>query len=302
MKQKFTGKLKKAVYIAIVSFIGYILVETGIVDANKVKWSDGYPVTIQTAGDTVSFISTGQSDSTLISSGDKYCLIDVGETYSGHIGVEEYLRYAGVKEIELLVITHFHYDHTSELIDVIDNFKVKNIVIPNLSKENVPTDDYFKVFLSKVEQKGINLKPAVKGAEYTVGNGTVRILADTYNDLSINDTSVATLFSQGDFTFLSTGDGETEYEKRLLKDFNGKVSLLAAGHHGSGDASTEDFIKTIKPDFAAISAGKNNEYGHPHKRVTKLFDTMGIPYAVTAQQGTIVYSITENKLLKNSIL
>ena len=63
-----------------------------------------------------------------------------------------------------------------------------------------------------------------------------------------------------------------------------------------------DFIKTIKPDFAVISAGKNNEYGHPHKRVTKLFDAMGIPYAVTAQQGTIVYSITENKLLKNSIL
>ncbi|MBR2028752.1 MAG: MBL fold metallo-hydrolase [Oscillospiraceae bacterium] len=302
MKQKLKGRLKKAVYIAVVSFIGYVLVHLGIVDAKTIRWSDGYPVTIQTAGDTVSVISTGQSDSALISSGGKFCLIDAGETYSGHIGVEEYLRYAGVKEIELLVITHFHYDHTSELLDIMDSFKIKNIVIPNLSKENVPTDDYFKVFLSKVEQKGINLKPAVKGNEYTVGNGKLTILADTYNDLTINDTSVAALFTQGEFTYLSTGDGEAEYEKRLLDDFRGKVTVLAAGHHGSGDASTEEFIKAVMPDFVAISAGKNNDYGHPHKRVTELFDKMGIPYAVTAQKGTIVYSITENKLLENGIL
>ena len=302
MKRKLKNKLKKAVYIAVVSLIGYILVQLGIVDSTTTKWSDGYPVTIQTAGDTVSVISTGQSDSALISSGGKFCLIDAGETYSGHIGVEEYLRYAGVKEIELLVITHFHNDHTSEMLDIIDNFKIKNIVIPNLSQSNMPTADYFKVFLSKVEKKGITLRPAVKGDEYTVGNGTVKILADTYNDLTINDTSVATLFTQGDFTYLSTGDGEFEYEKRLLNDFSGNVTMFVAGHHGSGDSNTEELVKTINLDFVAISAGKDNDYGHPHKRVTDMLDNMGIQYAITAKDGTIVYSITENKLLKNSIL
>ena len=301
MKRKLRKKLKNAVYVAVVSFVGFILVQLGIVDSAVTTQTAGYPVVLQQAGDTVSVISTGQADSALIFSGGKFCLIDAGETYDGHIGVVEYLRKAGVKEIELVVITHFHYDHTSELIDVIDNFKVNNIVIPDLSLQNVPTADYFTVFLDKVEYRNINLKPASKGDEYKVGNGTLKILADTYNDLTANDTSVATLFTQGEFTYLSTGDGEAEYEKRLLKDFNDSVTLFVAGHHGSQDSNTEEFIKTIRPQFVAISAGKDNDYGHPHKKVTDMFDSMKIPYAVTANQGTIVYSITENKLLKNNV-
>ena len=78
--------------------------------------------------------------------------------------------------------------------------------------------------------------------------------------------------------------------------------MFVAGHHGSGDSNTEELVKTINPDFVAISAGKDNDYGHPHKRVTDMLDNMGIQYAITAKDGTIVYSITENKLLKNSIL
>ena len=70
-----------------------------------------------------------------------------------------------------------------------------------------------------------------------------------------------------------------------------------AGHHGSGDANTKELITAIKPDFVAISAGKDNDYGHPHREVIRLFKDMGIPYKVTAEDGTIVYSITDNKLL-----
>ena len=51
-----------------------------------------------------------------------------------------------------------------------------------------------------------------------------------------------------------------------------------------------------------MSVGEDNDYGHPHKRVTDMFDRMGIPYAITSKDGTIVYSITENKLLKNSAI
>jgi len=290
-------KLFTAAYMLVLGMLGYILVQLGVIDTIYVKRTDGYPINLQQAGDTVSVISTGQADSALISSGGKYCLIDMGQTEDGHIGVVEYLKLAGVKEIELMVVTHFHSDHTSELLDVLDSFRVKNVVMPNLTQQNVPTADYFKTFLTKAERKGINLKPAVKDAEYTVGNGTVKILADTYNDLTINDTSVATLFTQGNFTFLSTGDGEAEYEKRLLNDFSQKVTLFAAGHHGSSTSNTAEFIKAINPDFITVSAGRYNEYGHPHKNVTKIFENMGIPYAVTAQQGTLVYSITQNRLL-----
>lgn len=290
-------KTLKALYVLAVGIIGFILVELGLIDGNAAYSTEGYPIDLDKAGDTVSVISVGQADSALISSGGKFCLIDAGETKSGDISVLEYLDAAGVKEIELLVITHFHADHTNEVLDVMDNYKINNIVIPNLEKKNIPTTKFFKSFLKKVEEQDINIKPAVKDSEYAVGNGTVKILADTYNDLSTNDTSVAALFVQDDFTFLSTGDGEEQYESRLVNDFNQKVTLFTAGHHGSSTSNTKEFITALNPDYVAISAGRDNEYGHPHKEVKELLEKLDIPYGVTSQMGTIVYSITENRLL-----
>ena len=108
---------------------------------------------------------------------------------------------------------------------------------------------------------------------------------------------MAVLFRQGDFTFLGTADGEAEYEKRLLKEFGEKVTLFTAGHHGSSTSNTKEFISAVNPDFIAVSAGKDNEYGHPHNSVIKRFEENGIPYGITFRDGTIVYSITDNKLL-----
>ena len=240
----------------------------------------------------------GQANSALISSGGKYCLVDAGQIGESHTDVVRYLENADISEIELLVVTHFHTDHTSELLDVMDYFKIKTIVIPDLSQANMPTNSFFTAFLDKAERYGIELKRAVRGDVYQVGNGTVTILDNTYNDLTVNDTSVATLFTQGNFTWLNTGDGEAEYEKRLLEHFDSRVTLFTAGHHGSSTSNTEEFIKTIHPDYAAISAGKDNEYGHPHTEVVKLFEKYNIKYNITFRDGTLIYSITDKKLIE----
>lgn len=293
MKYKIK-KILKIVYAIVFVVLGFVVAQ--LVQGNF-KPIMANPVDLSAVGDTVSIISAGQADSALISSGGSFCLIDAGQTDTGHANVVQYLQNAKVSEIELFVITHFHTDHTSEVLDVLDNFKVKNIVIPNLSKENMPTSQWFSMFLDRVERYDINLNPARKGDVYTVGNGTVTILDDTYNDLSVNDTSVATLFAQGDFTYLSTGDGETEYEQRLLKVFSQPVTLFAAGHHGSSTSNTAQFISAIKPDFVAVSAGKENEYGHPHNQVIKRFKDSSTDYRITFDYGTIVYSITDKKLI-----
>lgn len=291
MKSKFL----KSVYLLIVSVVGFFLAEAGgfgPIGSN--------PVNLQQAGDTVSVLSVGQANSTLISSGGKYCLIDAGYTNTGDTDVVSYLRRAGVTELELVVVTHFHSDHTSDIIDVMNSFHIKNMIIPKLTVENMPTTSFFDLFLDTVERRRINLIPAQKGDEYTVGNGTLTVLDDTYNDLTINDTSVATLFRQGDFTYLNTADGEEEYEKRLLGVFSEKVTLFTAGHHGSSTSNTKKFIQAIRPDFVAISAGKDNDYGHPHKSVVQRLEKEGIPYGITFRDRTIVYSITENRLLTDT--
>ena len=290
MKSRFL----KGIYILVVAVLGFFIIQLGKGNFKPVPRN---PVDLSVVGDSISVISVGQAESVLISSGGKYCLIDAGSTESGHTDTLTYLQNAKVSEIELLVVTHFHTDHTQDLLNIIDNFKIKTIVIPNLSKANMPTTEFFKEFLRRVEQYSINLEPAVKDDVYTVGNGIVMILDDTYNDLTVNDTSVAALFVQDDFSYLNTGDGEAEYEQRLLKVFDDKVTLFSAGHHGSSTSNTEEFIKTIKPEYIAVSAGDDNEYGHPHRQVTDLFEKENTEYNITFTDGTLVYSIKNKKLI-----
>ena len=285
-------KIQKLIYVIVLAIVSFVLTELGILVP-----AESSPAELAKSGDTVSVMSVGQANSILISSGGKYCLIDAGYTEEGHTDPVSYLKEVGVTEIEMLVITHFHADHTSNILDVMDNFKVKKILIPNLTKENTPTSSFFTKLLDRVEERNIKLIAAQKGKSYTIGNGKLKVLDDTYNDLGVNDTSIATLFTQGDFTYLNTADGEKKYEKRLVEVFNKEVTLFVAGHHGSSTSNTKELMTVINPKYIAISAGKDNEYGHPHKEVIELFQQENFTYNITFEQDTLVYSITDGTLL-----
>ena len=71
-------------------------------------------------------------------------------------------------------------------------------------------------------------------------------------------------------------------------DVNLKADVLKISHHGSSTASTEEFLRTIQPEYAVISVGKSNEYGHPHKNVLDRLATTGAKILRTDQLGTII--------------
>ncbi|MEG1800728.1 MAG: MBL fold metallo-hydrolase [Oscillospiraceae bacterium] len=255
---------------------------------------------ISTKEDTVTVLNVGQASSSLIASGGKYCLIDAAKTDDGTDTPVGYLKQAGVKEIELLVLTHFHADHIGDALLVLDNFKVNTILIPNLTQENTPTTTFFTKLMDAVEQKGIKLKVAKKGDRYPIGKGELVVAADTINTSGTNDTSVATLFVQGDFSYLNTGDGEKECEQQLAKELKGAVTLFAAGHHGSKTSNTAELLSVIKPKLVAVSAGENNSYGHPNVETMERFSKFGIKPDVTFEQGTLVYSMDTKQRIKET--
>ena len=252
-----------------------------------------------TKENTVSVINVGQACSTLISSNGQFCLIDAGQTDDGQDKIVEYLKSKGVTELELFVITHFDTDHISEVVDVLDNFEVRDVVIPRLADKNIPNDYTYDVLIERAENGDFNLYHAMKGDIFTIGNGILTVLDDTYNDLGINNTSIATLFTQGTFTFLSTGDGEELYEKRLLREFSRHVTLFLAAHHGASNANTEEFLKVISPDFVAVSAGKCNKYRHPNKEAVQNYEKYAGQYNITFRDGTLVYSMDTKELIEN---
>ena len=291
MKNKIkNSKFLKSLYALIVVVLGYITIQFS---ENGIDIIFNIPDETTLVEDHVAVLDAGQADSAVIVSDGQICLIDAGSTDTGSTNAVKYLEQLGAKKVDVMVITHFHSDHTNDVLNVMNKFEVDTIVIPNLTKKNTPTTAFFQKFLKKVEEKNINLVPAKKGDVYYIGDGTLTVLDDTYNDLGVNDTSVATLFKQGGFTFLSTGDGEREYEQRLLKVFSDKVTLFTAGHHGSTTSNTIEFIEAVNPDYMAVSAGKDNDYGHPHREIVELMEEKGISYGITFKQGTLIYSISD---------
>ncbi len=246
---------------------------------------------------TVTTIDVGQGESTLIESEGDFLLIDAGGNNDENIISHLYSR--NISKIDVLLITHFHEDHTSAVLDVLDEFIVESIIIPDLSDDNLPTTNFFYGFLQEVEEKNIPIFVAKKEDEYEIGDGSVKILADTIQSADdINDTSIISLFKLDDFTYLSTGDANSKTEDLIINTFEGNVTMLNIGHHGSSKSTSEEFLSFISPDFAVISAGEDNSYNHPHSETIEKLDNRLIPYKITFNEGNIIYSIEEKALLE----
>lgn len=245
---------------------------------------------------TITMLDVGQASCTLIESDGRFCLIDAGK-YGGNTDIVSYLNHRDVKKIDLLVLTHFHYDHTSRALDIIRNFDIGTVLIPTLSDENIPDSYFYKSLLADAVNGYYSLAYAKQGLEFTIGQGTLQVLADTLNSENINNTSTVTSYTLGDFVYVNTGDTESDREQAIVDFLPENVNFLTAGHHGSQDATSQQLLDRLKPAFVGISCGMENEYGHPHANMLKRLNDMNIPYTITYEQGNIVYSIDTQTLI-----
>ncbi|MBQ8604348.1 MAG: MBL fold metallo-hydrolase [Oscillospiraceae bacterium] len=244
---------------------------------------------------TVTVLDVGQAACSLIESEGQFALIDAGDA-GGSTNIIAYLHSRGVEKIDLLVLSHFHYDHTSEALDIIRNFEIGTVVIPDLSEEMRP-DSYFYQSLWEDAANGYyNLDTAAKDKTYIIGSGSVKILADTINTLTENDTSIALSYTNGDFVYVNTADMEAEAEAMLMDVIPTDVDLFSAGHHGSSTSNTYEFVEKLNPGTVFISCGAENDYGHPHSETIETFASLGVDYYITYEQGTMVYSITTGEI------
>lgn len=239
---------------------------------------------------TITMLNVGQASATLIESDGQFCLIDAAK-YGGETDIISYLTERKVKKIDLLVLTHFHYDHTSHAMDVIRNFDIGTVLLPSLSQENIPDSYLYKSLQEDAKNGYFTLEYAAKGMQFPIGSGTLTVVDDTYNSENINNTSIATTFTLGDFTYVNMADTEQDREQYLVDLLPENISFLTAGHHGSQDATSEQLLDRLKPQFVGISCGKDNDYGHPHTKMLKRLADRNIPYEITAEKGNIVYCI-----------
>ncbi len=290
-------KSKRAVAIALLLlFIGaaavYLLYRQGMIPSKE-----GQPTDVSYDG-TVTILDVGQASCTVIESKGEYALIDAGHADGGSTDIVSYLSERGVGRIKILILTHFHYDHTSDVLDIMKTFGVDTIVIPRLSEENTPTSSFYRLLLENRNKGQYEIKFAHMGDTYSLGDGEIKIINETYNGGTANDTSIITTFTLGDAVYLDTGDAGVDVELMNLDLVPKNVSLYDSGHHGSSESNGHEFLKKIRPKMTVFSCGKDNEFHHPHPSVTRDLIGMNCSYLVTYEYGNVVYSLKEDRLLK----
>jgi competence protein ComEC len=211
----------------------------------------------------VTFFDVGQGDSIFVEIPSGYqILIDGGPT---SIVLEKLGKRMPFwdRTIDLIILTHPDHDHILGLLEVLERYKVDNILWTGILSEG----GEYEQWLDLINKEGAKIIIAKSGQRISAGDVEIDILfpfesleGDKISDA--NNTSVVARLVFGETSFLFMGDVYKSTEK-LLNNVDSDV--LKVGHHGSKTSSDANFIFSVSPNIAVISCGKDNPYGHPHQ-------------------------------------
>ena len=243
----------------------------------------------------VHFIDVGQGDSIFIElPNTKTMLIDAAENeYADRI--TNYIYSCGYNTLDYVVATHPHSDHIGGMADVIGAFNVENVI---LSPATHTTKSYTNM-LKAIDDSGAKVKIGVAGTEiFSDGDLSAVVIAPVTEDYSdLNNSSVMVMLTYGNNKFLFTGDAENSEENTITADID--CDVLKVGHHGSSTSTSRAFLTAASPEYAVISCGMGNSYGHPHTETLDRLKGAGVKIYRTDLQGDIIMTCDGEKITVN---
>lgn len=258
---------------------------------------------------TVAFLDVGQGDGILIRTEQgTNIMIDCGSSDNKKVG--EYvllpaLRYYGMAELDYVFITHGDKDHISGLQELYElehtGIRIRNLVVAEYGDREGLLE-----LINQAEQHGTEVLYMDAGSIFSEpeagASGIFRIAciypgeSDVHTDA--NEASLVLQASVGSFHLLFTGDaGETAEQQMTETGRLDAVNVLKTGHHGSRYATSESFLQYIKPQYAVISCGKKNRYGHPHKETLERLQAAGAEVYRTDSSGAVILQIRAGKIM-----
>lgn len=238
-------------------------------------------------GDAI-FIETPQRQQVLIDGGPSPQILD---KLSGNMPFWD-------RTIDLIILTHPETDHMTGLLEVLKKYRVKNILWSGVEKETAEFEEWQRLIGEERNKEGAEVKIAKSGLKIIFSddkslNNYIDVLypLEDFEGQKVKDANSASIVSRlvfGESSFLFCGDIYKSDEKKILeRGVNIDSDIIKISHHGSKTSSEEEFIKEVSPEIAIISAGRENQYGHPNEETLETLEKYGIRILRTDEIGDI---------------
>lgn len=219
----------------------------------------------------LSFLDVGQGDAILIQTPEyRNILIDAGPDGKVVEELGKKLNFFNAK-IDLFILTHPDLDHLGGILDILQKYPVKGVMMTGIGVEN----QLYTAFIKELKVRNIPILYPDSSRDLEIGNGYFLDILYPFAGQSLigqevkstNNTSLALIIRDINRKPLAllTGDAEEAEELDLLlsgQDLQSPVFKL--GHHGSKTASSAPFLSAARPETIIVSAGIDNKFGHPH--------------------------------------
>ena len=259
----------------------------------------GAPV-MDGAGLRVHILDVGQADCILIQGPEKVLVIDGGESGDAST-IIQYLQKQGVERIDYYLNTHPHSDHYGGITQVMQAIPTGEFFHHPVPEEHTPTTRSYQKLIQYLLDSKTKTTVLDPGDTLDLGGGAVlTILAPLEGYEDMNNNSLVGRLTFGERAFLFTGDAEKKSEKAILESgVELSADVYSIPHHGSNTGMTQKFLDQVKPQYATISVGKDNDYGHPHRDTIQRLSEGEVPCLRTDLLGNIVFE-TDGKTLSLS--
>ncbi|MBR6335414.1 MAG: InlB B-repeat-containing protein, partial [Clostridia bacterium] len=234
---------------------------------------------------SMTMLDVGQGLSILFQSNGKYMIYDGGGKATSSY-VVAYLKKNNISKLDYMIASHYDEDHIAGLIGILNTITVSTVYTPNY-----PCDtEIYNSFISKLSSSGADNKHPNLGDTFSFGGTNIQFISPaTYSETNENSNSLAIRATYGSFSCILTGDAETDAENDMITGgYAVDSDLLVIGHHGSSSSSSDNFVKAVAPEYAFISVGAANSYGHPTAETLSTLKSNNVTIFRSDELGTVI--------------
>lgn len=248
----------------------------------------------------VTFLDVGQGDSAFVELPDgQTVLIDGGARHDrfdmGRSVVAPFLWNRGISHIDHVVGTHQQLDHVGGLIWILRHLSVGLFWDQGVERQ----EQFVTDLASALQSRDIPKRAAMQGEEL-LGSGPCRLTVlnpqddatpaddrSVHTGTDLNNRSIVSRLDCGAHSVLFAADIETGGLHRLPEEGHRPVTVLKVPHHGARSSLDQEWIRQIHPQYAIISVGSANPYGHPAPAVIQAYEEQAIALYRTDRDGAV---------------